>query len=94
MSHQDIVTRIPSGFKKIASTENSKFAVISNETKKFYGVQFHPEVTHTENGKIILKNFVLNICHTKKLWSLRKQKDLIIYYLNSFKIYLIFLFYI
>ena len=78
MSHQDIVTRIPSGFKKIASTQNSKFAIISNEKKKLYGVQFHPEVTHTENGKILLSNFVLNICHTKKMWSLRKQKDLII----------------
>ena len=78
MSHQDIVTKIPSGFKKIASTQNSKFAIISNEKKKLYGVQFHPEVTHTKNGKIILKNFVLNICKTKKMWSLRKQKDLII----------------
>ena len=78
MSHQDIVTKIPSGFKRIASTQNSKFAIISNEKRKLYGVQFHPEVTHTENGKIILSNFVLNICHTKKLWSLRKQKDLII----------------
>ena len=78
MSHQDIVTKIPNGFKKIASTENSKFAIISNEKKKFYGVQFHPEVTHTENGKVILKNFVLNICRTKKMWSLKKQKDIII----------------
>ena len=49
MSHQDIVTKIPRGFKKIASTINSKFAIISNEKKNFYGVQFHPEVTHTEN---------------------------------------------
>ena len=55
MSHQDIVAKIPSGFKKIASTQNSKFAIISNEKKKLYGVQFHPEVTHTENGKIILE---------------------------------------
>ena len=78
MSHQDIVTKIPSGFRRIASTQNSKFAIISDEKRKLYGVQFHPEVTHTENGKIILSNFVLNICHTKKLWSLRKQKDLII----------------
>ena len=78
MSHQDIVTKIPSGFKRIASTQNSKFAIISNEKRKLYGVQFHPEVTHTENGKILLSNFVLNICHTKKMWSLRKQKDLII----------------
>ena len=78
MSHQDIVTKIPSGFKRIASTQNSKFAIISNEKRKLYGVQFHPEVTHTENGIILLSNFVLKICHTKKMWSLRKQKDLII----------------
>ena len=70
MSHQDIVTKIPSGFKRIASTQNSKFAIISNEKRKLYGVQFHPEVTHTENGKILLSNFVLNICHTKKMLSL------------------------
>ena len=78
MSHQDIVTKIPRGFKKIASTQNSKFAIISNEKKNFYGVQFHPEVTHTENGTVILKNFVLGICRTKKMWSLKKQKNIII----------------
>ena len=78
MSHQDIVYKIPKGFKKIASTQNSKFAIISNELKKFYGVQFHPEVTHTKNGKTIIKNFVRHICKTKKMWNLKKQKDLII----------------
>ena len=74
MSHQDIVTKIPSGFKKIASTQNSKFAIISNEKKKFYGVQFHPEVTHTENGKIILKNFVLIYVKQKKCGVLENKK--------------------
>ena len=78
MSHQDIVYKIPKGFKKIASTQNSKFAIISNELKKYYGVQFHPEVTHTKNGKTIIKNFVRHICKTKKMWNLKKQKDLII----------------
>ena len=78
MSHQDIVTKIPKGFKKVASTQNSKFAIISNEKKKFYGVQFHPEVSHTENGRVILKNFIIDICKTKKMWSLKKQKELII----------------
>tara|TARA_B100000929_G_scaffold41000_1_gene29237 strand:+ start:1407 stop:2954 length:1548 start_codon:yes stop_codon:yes gene_type:complete len=78
MSHQDIVTKIPYGFKKVASTQNSKFAIISNENKNFYGVQFHPEVTHTENGKVILKNFVIDICKTKKMWNLKKQKNAII----------------
>jgi len=78
MSHQDIVTKIPRGFRKIASTSNSKFAIISNEKKKLYGVQFHPEVTHTKNGTVILKNFAVAICKTKKMWSLKKQKDAII----------------
>ena len=78
MSHQDVVTKIPKGFKKVASTQNSKFAIISNEKKKFYGVQFHPQVSHTENGKVILKNFIIDICKTKKMWSLKKQKELII----------------
>ena len=47
MSHQDIVYKIPPGFKKIASSNNSKFAIIANEKKKYYGIQFHPEVSHT-----------------------------------------------
>ena len=78
MSHQDVVYEIPKGFKKIASTQNSKFAIISNEIRKIYGVQFHPEVTHTYNGRILIKNFVINICKTRKMWSLKKQKELII----------------
>ena len=78
MSHQDIVSKMPYGFRRVASTENSKFAIISNEKKNFYGVQFHPEVTHTQNGKIILKNFVIDICKTKKMWNLKKQKNIII----------------
>jgi len=68
MSHQDIVHKIPPGFKKVASSNNSKFAIISNEKKKYYGIQFHPEVSHTTNGKIIIRNFVLNICRIKKMW--------------------------
>jgi GMP synthase (glutamine-hydrolysing) len=66
MSHQDIVYKIPPDFKKIASSDNSKFAIISNEKKKYYGIQFHPEVSHTINGKILIRNFVLNICKIKK----------------------------
>jgi GMP synthase (glutamine-hydrolysing) len=58
MSHQDIVYKLPHGFKKVAFTNNSKYAIITNEKKKYYGVQFHPEVSHTQNGKIIIKNFL------------------------------------
>ena len=78
MSHQDIVYKIPPGFKKIASSDNSKFAIISNEKKKYYGIQFHPEVSHTINGKILIRNFVFNICKVKKVWNLKRQKEIMI----------------
>ena len=57
MSHQDAVTKLPKGFKVIASTKDSKLTIIENTQNKIYGVQFHPEVTHTENGKEFLKIF-------------------------------------
>jgi len=78
MSHQDIVSKIPEGFKKIASSTNSKFAIISNEKKKYYGIQFHPEVSHTKNGKILIKNFLFDICEMKRSWNSRKQKEILI----------------
>ena len=51
MSHEDAVVKVPKNFKIIASTKNSKLTIIENTKKKIYGVQFHPEVTHTDNGK-------------------------------------------
>ena len=57
MSHEDAVVKLPKNFKTIASTKNSKLTIIENSKKKIYGVQFHPEVTHTDNGKQILKIF-------------------------------------
>ena len=78
MSHQDIVSKMPEGFKKIASSTNSKFAIISNEKKKYYGIQFHPEVSHTKNGKILIKNFLFDICEMKRSWNSRKQKEILI----------------
>ena len=83
MSHQDIVYKIPQGFSKIASSDNSKFAIIANEKKKYYGVQFHPEVSHTANGKILIRNFVFNICKIKKIWNLKKQKEILISYIKK-----------
>ena len=57
MSHQDAVIKLPKKFKAIASTSQSKFTIIENTSDKLFGVQFHPEVTHTENGiKIMEKN--------------------------------------
>jgi len=78
MSHQDIVSVIPKDFKRIASSTNSRFAIISNEIKKYYGIQFHPEVSHTKNGKILIKNFLFNICKIKKTWNTKQQKKILI----------------
>ena len=78
MSHADEVTKLAKGFKVIAKTETSKFSIVENSSKKFYGIQFHPEVTHTEKGKIILRNFVFGICMLKKNWSPSNQKKLLI----------------
>ena len=74
MSHADQVSKLPKNFKVIASTQNSKFAMVEDKIKKFYGVQFHPEVTHTENGKKILRNFIFLICKIKRNWSSKDQK--------------------
>ena len=74
MSHADHVSKLPNGFKVVASSKNSKFTIIENNKKKFYGVQFHPEVTHTNKGKILLKNFLFSICKAKKNWLIKHQK--------------------
>jgi len=68
MNHKDIVKELPKNYSTIASTKHSRIAVFANETDKIYGVQFHPEVTHTENGTKILKNFVIDICKAKREW--------------------------
>jgi GMP synthase (glutamine-hydrolysing) len=78
MSHQDSVYKLPKGFKKVAFTNESKLTVIENKKKKIYGIQFHPEITHTENGKIIFKNFIFNICNVKKNWKLDSEKTRIV----------------
>ena len=74
MSHSDEVSKMPKNFKIIASSKNSKLTIIENYNKKFYGVQFHPEVTHTNKGRVILSNFLFSICKIKKNWSLKDQK--------------------
>ena len=74
MSHADHVSKLPNGFKVVASSKNSKFTIIENNKKKYYGVQFHPEVTHTNRGKILLKNFLFSICKAKKNWLIKHQK--------------------
>lgn len=69
MSHGDTVTKLPEGFKILAHTQNTKIAAFGNKEKKLYGVQFHPEVVHTENGIEIIKNFVYIICGCEATWT-------------------------
>ena len=69
MSHGDHVSKLPNGFKSCGVTSNSPIAAFFNPSKKIYGLQFHPEVTHTPQGKIILKNFVREISNCKGLWT-------------------------
>ena len=78
MSHEDAVVKLPKNFKMIASTKNSRLTIIENTKKKIFGVQFHPEVTHTDNGKIIFKNFIFLICKIKKKWNINQQKKRLI----------------
>tara|TARA_B100001093_G_scaffold513756_1_gene586331 strand:+ start:690 stop:2249 length:1560 start_codon:yes stop_codon:yes gene_type:complete len=78
MSHEDAVVKLPKGFKAIAYTKDSKLTIIENTKNKIYGVQFHPEVTHTENGNKIFKNFLFEICKIKTKWSVKSQKKRLI----------------
>lgn len=70
MSHGDSVCAIPEGFINTALTPNCQFTVIENDEKQFYGVQFHPEVVHTEQGKTFLSNFVLDVCKANTDWNM------------------------
>lgn len=72
MSHGDEAKLVPDDFKIIGHTENARAAAISNKQKAVYGIQFHPEVVHTENGNEILKNFVLKVCHANQDWTLER----------------------
>ncbi len=69
MSHGDYISDFPEGFKVEAESENSPNCVISNEEKNIYGVQFHPEVAHTQEGKKIIGNFIFDICECKGDWT-------------------------
>ena len=69
MSHGDSVNKLPNDFRIIAKTENAPYAAISSESKKYYGLQFHPEVYHTINGNVIIKNF-LDICGVSYDWTM------------------------
>jgi GMP synthase (glutamine-hydrolysing) len=69
-SHGDKLTRLPEGFEAVARTENSDYAVIQNLSRRMFGIQFHPEVAHTQQGVAILKNFLFGICGLKGDWKM------------------------
>jgi len=71
MSHGDKVTRLPEGFSSIATTANTEYAAVEDKERKLYGVQFHPEVTHTPCGTVMIRNFVLKICGCKGEWTMQ-----------------------
>ena len=75
MSHGDKVTEMPPGFKLMASTPNCPIAGMADEARGYYAVQFHPEVTHTVQGKAMLERFVLNVCHAKADWVMGNYVD-------------------
>lgn len=78
MNHRDIVTKLPRSFFVLASTDHSRIAAYASRNKKFFGVQFHPEVTHTAKGDQILKNFVFDIAQCKPSRSSHSLADSII----------------
>jgi GMP synthase (glutamine-hydrolysing) len=69
MSHGDCVTQLPKGFNIIAETDNAPIAAMADEKRHFYGVQFHPEVTHTPQGFRLLSRFVVDICQASTTWT-------------------------
>ncbi len=75
MSHFDYISKLASGFRSIAHTASTPVAAAENESEKLYAIQFHPEVLHTEYGKEILGNFVLNICGCAGLWKMSSFVD-------------------
>ncbi len=75
MSHGDKLSRLPAGFLTIATTANAPFAGVAHETKPFFGIQFHPEVTHTSRGIVLLKNFAVDICKAQQNWTMSTFVD-------------------
>ncbi len=75
MSHGDKLSQLPESFEPIASTANAPFAGIASTTKPYFGIQFHPEVTHTKQGKAVISNFAVNICQARQDWSMEAFVD-------------------
>ncbi|KAH6656444.1 GMP synthase [Truncatella angustata] len=79
MSHFDKLVRLPEGFVTIASTKNAEFAGIAHESKPIFGIQFHPEISHTARGTEVLGNFAKNICNARANWEMENfcEKEII-----------------
>ncbi len=75
MSHGDRIEAMPGGFSAIAHTDNSPTAAMANEEKRFFGVQFHPEVVHTPEGAQVLRNFVYDVCGCRPSWTMASFVD-------------------
>ncbi|CUM65245.1 uncharacterized protein PRCAT00002877001 [Priceomyces carsonii] len=75
MSHGDKLHALPTGFKIVAISDNSPYAAIAHEKDSIFGIQFHPEVTHSTYGKILLRNFAIDICHAKANWNMENFVD-------------------
>ena len=69
MSHGDSINKLPNNFVQIAHTDNTSHAAIANEKQNLFGVQFHPEVVHSEYGFTVIKNFVYEICNCQADWN-------------------------
>ena len=69
-SHGDSLAKLPKGFRALAKTENSSYAAIEDSKRKFFGLQFHPEVEHSEKGNVVLKNFLTKVCGCKGDWDM------------------------
>jgi len=70
MSHTDFVSKLPEGFEKIGETIHCPIAAMQNVEKSFYGIQFHPEVNHSENGTKLIRNFLYNVCKCEGSWKM------------------------
>lgn len=75
MSHGDRVTKLPDGFRVVGKSEGAPFAFIADDDRRFYGVQFHPEVVHTPHGAQLLKNFTHNVCGCAGDWTMAAFRD-------------------
>jgi GMP synthase (glutamine-hydrolysing) len=75
MSHGDKMTKVPDGFRPVAHSQNSPYAAIANSRRRLFGIQFHPEVHHTPNGKQIVSNFVHGVCDCGRNWTIKSFID-------------------